>query len=394
MPMNARVRPLIRWMIALSLGVALAGTAFASESTEMPSMALLKAKRFVELDARMSAVQSEWKRGHIDEWTFKESFAPFFDPDPSLAPLYEAWIKAMPKSYVARVAQGDFEVVRGRNARGGKYAVETSASQFRGLNEANARARSALRASLSLDDRPLLSYYMLMDLARHDHEDDPRSLLNKGLAFAPHSYILRLRYMSTLETKWGGSVREMRAFLHECRTAGFDEPKLRTLEAMVEDDEAWVARERKNDRTEAARHEQAAIELAGDGRLLLGRCLSCMLQMAGWDEERLNHFEPASTFFERAIAEAADNGWAWGHLGYCQSKLGQAEKSAHSYKRGAELGDPYSQDEWAKVLWYGVAPVAQDRRAAMPWFEKAAAGGDAEAVKNLFWARKQMAQQP
>ena len=65
-----------------------------------------------------------------------------------------------------------------------------------------------------------------------------------------------------------------------------------------------------------------------------------------------------------------------------------------SYKRGTELGDPYAQGEWAKALWYGVAPVAQDRAAAMPWFEKAAAGGDAEAVKNLYWARKQMAQRP
>jgi len=391
MPTKARSPLLTRWMLALSLSVAVAVPALASEVADVSSKALLKARRFAELDARMSAVQSEWKKGHIDERELKDSFAPFFDPDPTLAPLYEAWIKAMPKSYVARLAQGDFEVVRGREARGGKYADETSESQFRGLNAANARGRKALHASLLLDDRPLLSYYMLIDLARYDHEDDARSLLDKGLKLDPHGYILRLRYMSTLETRWGGSLREMKAFLRECGGAGLEEPKMRTLEAMVEDDAAWVARELMHDLAEAARHEGAAIELAGDGHLLFGGCFSCMLRMAGWDEERMKHLERASVFYERAIAESANNGWAWGHLGYCQAKLGQAEKSANAYRRGAELGDPYAQDEWAKALWYGVAPVAQDRAAAMPWFEKAAAGGDAEAVKNLYWARKQMA---
>jgi tetratricopeptide (TPR) repeat protein len=316
---------LTRWMLALSLGVAVASPALASDAADV-SKALLKARHFAELDARMSAVQSEWKKGHIDERELKESFGPFFDPDPALAPLYEAWIKAMPKSYVARLAQGDFEVVRGRAARGGKYAAETSENQFRGLNEANERARKALHASLSLDDRPLLSYYMLIDLTRHDHEDAPRSLLDKGLKLDPHGYLLRRRYMSTLETRWGGSVSEMKAFLLECRGAGLEEPKMRALEAMVEDDEAWVARERSNDLAEAARHEVAAIELAGDGHLLVGECFSCMLQMAGWDEERMKHLERASVFYERAIAESADDGWAWGHLGYCQSRLGQTDR--------------------------------------------------------------------
>ena len=393
MPTKARSRLLTRWMLALSLSVAVASPALAGEAADV-SKALLKARRFAELDAHMSAVQSEWKKGHIDERKLADSFGLFFDPDPALAPLYEAWIKAMPKSYAARLAQGDFEVVRGREARGEKYAAETSESQFRGLNEANERARKALHASLSLDDRPLLSYYMLIDLTRYDHEDDPRSLLDKGLKLDPHGYLLRRRYMSTLETRWGGSVSEMKGFLRECRGAGLEEPKVRALEAMVEDDEAWVARERKHDLAEAARHEEAAIELAGDGNLLRGECFSCMLQMAGWDEERMKHLERASIFYERAIAESVDKGWAWGHLGYCQSKLGQTEKGTHSYRRGAELGDPYAQNEWAKVLWFGVAPVAQDRAAAMPWFEKAAAGGDADAVKNLYWARKQMAQKP
>lgn len=394
MPMKSCARLLVRWMLALSLGVAVAGPAMAGDAAEVSSKALLKARRFAELDARMSAVQTEWKKGHIDERTFKDSFAPFFDPDPALAPLYDAWVQAMPKSYIARLAQGDFEVVRGREARGGKYAAETSPSQFRGLDEANRRARQALRASLALDDRPLLSYYMLIDLTRYDHEDDARRLLDQGLKLDPHGYILRLRYMTTLQTRWGGSLRDMKAFLRESRAAGLEEPKLRALEALVEDDAAWIARERQKDLVEAARHEEAALELAGDGHLLFGGCFACMLQMAGWDEERMKHLERASGFYERAIAASADNGWAWGHLGYCQAKLGQADKSAHSYRRGAELGDAYAQNEWAKVLWFGVAPVAQDRAAAVPWFEKAAAGGDADAAKNLFWARKQMATKP
>ena len=391
---NTRGRMVARWMLALSLAVSVACPALASEATNEQVKSLLKARRFAELDAHMRAVESEWKKGHIDERTFKDSWVPFFDSDPALAPLYEAWLKAMPKSYAAHLAKGDFEIVQGRNARGEKYISETAESQLRGLDEANERARKALYASLSLDDRPLLSYYMLIDLTRYDHEDDARRLLDEGLKLDPHGYILRLRYMTTLQTRWGGSLREMKDFLRECRAAGLDAPKLRALEALVEDDAAWVARERQKDIAEAARHEEAAIVLAGDGDLLFGGCFECMLKMAGWDEERLNHLDQASSFFERAIAVSSDDGWTWGQLGFIQSNLGQPEKSAQSLKRGAELGDPYTQNEWAKVLWFGVAPVAQNRTAAVPWFEKAAAGGNADAVKNVYWAHKQMAQKP
>ena len=178
------------------------------------------------------------------------------------------------------------------------------------------RATRALRASLPLDDRPLLSYSLLIDLTRHHGDEDyARRLLDAGLRLDPHGYILRLRYMTTLETRWGGSVRAM---------------------------------------------------------------------------ERLKRLERASALYLRAIAVLPEFGWAWGHLGYCQAKLGFAAESAQAYRRGAELGDPCAQDEWGKALWYGVAPVKADRAAAIPWFEKSAASGLADAVNNLMWARKQL----
>src|SRR6202012_3574337 len=103
-------------------------------------------------------------------------------------------------------------------------------------------ATQALRASLALDERPLLSYSLLIDLTRHHGDEDyARRLLDAGLRLDPHGYILRLRYMTTLETRWGGSVRAMQSFLAECRAAKLDDAKLRTLEAMVERDRGWVA---------------------------------------------------------------------------------------------------------------------------------------------------------
>ena len=68
----------------------------------------------------------------------------------------------------------------------------------------------------------------------------------------------------------------------------------------------------------------------------------------------------------------------------------QYPKCPQAYRRGAELGDPYAQNEWGKALWFGVSPVKADRAAALPWFEKSAASGFAEAANNLMWARKQL----
>ncbi|MBC7664381.1 MAG: hypothetical protein H7276_11415 [Caulobacter sp.] len=195
--------------------------------------------------------------------------------------------------------------------------------------------------------------------------------------------------MTTLKSRWGGSVREMRDFLSECRAAGLDVAKLKTLEALIERDAGWVA-DSARDLEGADRHALAAIDLAGDGRFLDKATQSSLLGEAAWDEERLKRLDRARALYVRDVAVLPEDGWAWGHLGYCQAKLGLAADSAASYRRGAELGDPYAENEWGKALWFGVAPVKADRAAAIPWFEKSAATGLPEAVTNLMWARKQL----
>ena len=356
-------------------------------------IALLRAGRFAELDARMSAVQSDWRHGRIDELALLAAFRPFGDEDPALAAQYDAWVKAFPKSYVAHLAQGEYDVHVGREARGGEFAASTPSSRFEAMDAANTRATRALRASLALDERPLLSYSLLMDMTRHHGDDDyARSLLDTGLRLDPHGYILRLRYMSTLETRWGGSSRAMQSFLGECRAAKLEDAKLRTLEAMVERDRGWVA-DNAGNVEEAQRHDLAAIELAGDGRFLDKATYSGLFDTAGYEEERLKRLDRAAALFVRSIAVLPESGFAWRHLGYCQAKLGLAVESAQAFHRGADLGDSYAQNEWGKLLWFGIAPVKIDRAAAIPWFEKAAASGLPDAVNNLAWARKLLATQ-
>lgn len=338
----------------------------------------------------MAAVQADWRNGRIDELALLDAFRPFGDADPALSAKYVAWVAAFPKSYVAHLAQGVYEVHAGREARGGALAADTPASNFRALNASNERASRALHASLALDERPLLSYSLLMDLTRYDGErSDARRLLDAGLRLDPHGYILRLRYMTTLQSRWGGSVGKMQSFLDECRAARLDEAKLKTLEALVEHDRGWISSNAR-DIEGAERHDLAAIALAGDGRFLDKATQDALLVSAAWDEERLKRLDRAGALYRRAIAVLPDDGWAWGHLGYCAGKTGLAAESAAAYRRGAELGDSYAQNEWGKALWFGVPPVKADRAAAVPWFEKSAAGGFAEAANNLMWARKQL----
>ncbi len=385
-------------LLLLSIAVAAQAAAIALPAPNTSAIAdasadpvtLLREAHFAELDARMSAVQADYRRGRIDELALLAAFRPFGDADPALAAPYDAWVKAYPKSYVAHLAQGEYEVHVARVARGGAYAAMTSAAQMAAMDAANQRATRALRASLALDERPILSYSLLIDLTRHHGDDDyARKLLDAGLKLDAHGYILRLRYMTTLESRWGGSVREMRDFLSECRAAGLDVAKLKTLEALIERDAGWVA-DSARDLESADRHALAAIDLAGDGRFLGKATQSSLLGEAAWDEERLKRLDRARALYVRDVAVLLENGWAWGHLGYCQAKLGLAADSAASYRRGAELGDPYAENEWGKALWFGVAPVKADRAAAIPGFEKSAATGLPEAVTNLMWARKQL----
>jgi hypothetical protein len=211
-------------------------------------LAWLKADRFDELEARFGAIQSAYERGSLSDEQLNMAFLTFNAMDPGLDPHYASWVHHSDNSYVAHLARGIYYEFIGLDRRGGDYLGETSDAQIAGMEQAFATASEELRRSMSLDDQPLLSDLYAMDISGADGKPtETRRLLDVANQLAPHNFIVRERYMRSLQTRWGGSVAQMQSFLADCAKAGITPTQRQALEALTIEDRGSVEENVDND---------------------------------------------------------------------------------------------------------------------------------------------------
>jgi tetratricopeptide (TPR) repeat protein len=386
----------------------------ASNRNSYDTSLLLKAAQYGALEARFSGLQRDYKNRKIDDLALLLAYRDFYDTNPSLELRYAEWIKAYPRSYAAHLAEAIYYVHAGREARGNKYADETSDEQFAAMEVFNSKALADLEKSLTLDDRPILSYVQLIDLDRHndtnifadaisyvdrltmtffhkhiqstDSLNSPRDYLDRSNSIDPGNFIARRKYMTILETRWGHSTSEMNAFFKESQSAGLSSERLRVLEALVMQDRAWNE-ERHGDIQASRKNYVAAVELVGDGNLMEQNMYANLLSDTGFIHEKLRQYDVAKGYFQKSVESYPGDANAWSNLGVCQAHIGDMTSAAVSYKKAAEMGEPIAQNEWGKFLWYGTA-VKADHAAAISYFEKSASQGIADAQNNLLFAKQ------
>ena len=216
--------------------------------TKAETKQLLESNQFEVLNQRYGDIQAAYRNGEISEENLLAAFRTFYDPDFQLGKNFEVWVMFYPKSYVAHLARGIYWKYVGMERRGTNFASETSDDQFEAMHAANRIAALEFETSLSLETKPLLSYHHAIDIATDDGDHRrERALLDKAIALDPATLIVRMKYMGALRTRWGGSVEQMKEFLAECRKAGLTIEQLKSLESMVLEDEAWVARYHQHD---------------------------------------------------------------------------------------------------------------------------------------------------
>jgi beta-lactamase regulating signal transducer with metallopeptidase domain len=207
------------------------------------SLSLLKHARYAELDQRMNGFQQAYELRTLDEDGLLRAFSAFEDTEPALQAGLDAWVQAFPRSYAARLARGSYYFACGVQTRGTKAYSHTTGAQWNGMEFYFDKAGEDLRDSLALDPKPLLTYNVLIRIRmQNGGQAELRALLNAALKTDPKAMSVRRAYMRSLETRWGGSLDEMLAFLDETRRAGFSGDQLWSLERLVDDERKWLAR--------------------------------------------------------------------------------------------------------------------------------------------------------
>lgn len=336
---------------------------------------LLLSERFAELDQRFTAAQKAYTSGFATDTELRVAIREFYDPDPSLAPKYDEWVVRFPDSYVAHLGRGIYYSYVGYKRRGVSTISDTPADDLTAADAAFDKAMGELATSMRLDRRPLFSYAIAISVAQEQGaSSQSRHWLDQADTIDPANYVARARYMSSIETRWGGSQQVMQAFLEECRAAKLSDEHLRMLESVVVEDQGWIHQYVERDYAAAESDYRKSRELGGDPQW---SNLAIVLLKQGKRQEVIE------TLTEGLKDHPGDT-----HLliqrGMAYMNSGMSREGIADLRAAAEAGDSDAQNNLGVYYMIGIPdilPAAPDL--GYQWLAKSAAQGNQEGQQNL-----------
>ena len=267
---------------------------------------MLAEGRYAQLERYLGGLHRSYEQGTIDDVALMSTYRMFYEADPALKPYYDEWIRLYPDSYPARLARGIFEKYLGREAAGEHSLNELSGARVEAVNDAFEAAREDLNASLAMDAHGVVSYVHLIDLAKEGPGaliglSARRKVLDEALERNPLSFVIRRKYLGTLESRRGHSTAEMQKFFNEVAHSRLAPAKLQSLDALVLRDRGWVA-DRDGQAAAALRfYEQAATEAGRAPELMEKGIYADILIMLGRAYEMGESYAKALEQFDKLL---------------------------------------------------------------------------------------------
>ena len=379
-------------------------------------VALIEHRNFEALERLLGGYQKAFEEDASNSVQLLAAFRTFQSVPRSADSTLNEWTRNAPSSYVALLARARFNYYQGLAARGIAYAPETPERNFQTMRIFLDRSRIDLERSLSLTPKPFLSRMTLMSIARTSgSHDEERTHYREAVKLAPQSVELRLAHMDNLEPRWGGSYREMEAFLKESRAQLSDPKAADRLAARIPADRADEQQRKKNysqaltlyneavaldaapdilcDRAYVQGQLNRDIEAIADIRLALSksRDISRCMDRAVWLATRASSADEAIALLNQVIEADPNRGNAFAQRGWRYQQQNKKELAFPDYLASARLGDGWAQLMAGKYLWSGWG-VKQDRDEALVWLRKAAEQGHPDAKLSLKQALEQLGQ--
>ena len=340
---------------------------------------LLLADRFADLDQRFSAAQGAYSSGKATDQQLREAIREFYDTDPALAPKYDAWVAKFSESYVAHLARGIYYARVGSNRRGQLSVDETRSEDLRAAETIEDIAMAEITKSMRLDPRPIFSYaYAIFISMDEGRLSESRHWLDAADSIDAGNYVARARYMSAIETRWGGNQEMMQAFLEECRAANLSDSNMKLLESVVVEDQGWVH--------QFVDHDYAAAELAYRKSAALGGDKQLANLVVVLFEQR--KFREALEPLTEELQERPNDPELLMDRSSAYFQAGMAREGLADLRVAADGGDATAQNNLGGYYMMGIeGALARDPVKGVEWFEKSAAQGHARAKVNLERAR-------
>jgi len=365
------------------VGMFLAAALFVTpiRATQRDASSVLRAGQYAELDKYYSAVQRQFDAGKISGDELRNEFRSFYPTDRDLEVKLDGWVQAFPHSYAARVARAIYFKRVGFEERGDDYISKTSREQISNMDTALGKAIRDFGASIPMESKPFLSYFYMIGISTqyagiiYTHQ-----LYERAVVLSPTSFGLRLKFMSALEAKWGGSLDQMKPFMEECRHARLSDPQLSQLLAMVYEDEGWEEVNYHNDLVSAEVAYRKAVEHAAN------ECETCVHADTALIVVLMNQgkYADATPFLNTYLRAHPGDLWALANRGTSYMQSGNPQGAIADWSVAAAAGDDYSQYHLGMAYMTGVPGIlTSDGKVGLEWLRKSAEQGNIEAQRCL-----------
>jgi tetratricopeptide (TPR) repeat protein len=228
----------LRWLPVLgSVLLTLAAPAVSAAAPDrFEILKLLREQNHAALNRLLESYQERFEKDPATELDLEIAFRAFWIADPSLAPLIDEWLRRSPASFSARLARARHFQKLGIERRGARSARDTTADQFRGMEQAFAEAEREAREALRMNPELIEAYAVLMGIT---HGDLKRcgQLAEEALRVWEGSFRIRALYLDCLRPRWGGSHQAMERFAAASQPSSGRNAKLGALKGYA----AWDA---------------------------------------------------------------------------------------------------------------------------------------------------------
>jgi len=377
-------------------------------------IALLEQRDFAGLERLLGGLQRSFEEDPGASRPLELAYFAFDRVPRSAQGTLDEWVDQQPASYAALAARGCFFYFQGLSARGRQFIAETPEENVRTMGFFLDKSRADLERSLALTAKPYLSHLTMMSIARvSGSREHQRAHYEEALKLAPQSVELRLAHLTSLEPRWGGSLREMEAFVRQGRVQLKDAKGADRLAARIpayrgdelqrkEDYPAALAQFNQAialDAGAGALCERAYVlsklkrdaEALADVKLALSQvrdhpyCLSQAVPLAS----RSTNAVEAVAMLSLVIEVDPHSTHAFNQRGWRYQQAGKLDLAFQDYLASARLGDGWGQLMAGKSLWAGRG-VKEDREEGLEWLRKAAAQGHPDAKLSLKQALEQL----
>jgi tetratricopeptide (TPR) repeat protein len=202
---------------------------------------MLEKRMYNDLNNLLHKYQVAAETNPLAEDMLFASYEAFRKSDPRYEGLITDWIAAFPNMYQPYLARAEYYYNTAWEARGTKWATETTQEQFQGMNTYFEKIQKDLTTVLNFYNKTIVPFQLLINIANTQSNDTERKkYIEKAIEINPATYKLRATYILSLTPRWGGSYKEMEAFANDSLSYATQNHKLQILPGLIYDDQALI----------------------------------------------------------------------------------------------------------------------------------------------------------